>query len=58
MSQSKDGEIQRVDRTLDSTLDSVDQAESDVTRIAGEAGTGAAPCVKLTVLPAPASTGA
>ena len=38
MSQSNDGEIQRVARTLDSTLESVDQAEADVTRIAGEAG--------------------
>jgi serine/threonine-protein kinase RsbW len=38
MSQSNDGEIQRVDRTLDSTLESVDQAEFDVTRMAGEVG--------------------
>src|SRR5580698_1149709 len=38
MSQSNDGEIQRVDRLLDSTLENVDLAEADVTRIATEAG--------------------
>jgi len=38
MSQSKDGEIQRVDRLLDSTLENVDLAEADVTRIAEAAG--------------------
>jgi len=38
MSESNDGEIQRVDRLLDSTLENVDLAEADVTRIASEAG--------------------
>jgi serine/threonine-protein kinase RsbW len=38
MSLTTDGEIERVDRTLDSTLDSVDVAESDVTRLAEQAG--------------------
>jgi serine/threonine-protein kinase RsbW len=38
MSQSNDGEIQRVDRLLDSTLENVDLAEADVTRLAEEAG--------------------
>jgi len=38
MSQSNDGEIQRVDRLLDSTLENVDLAEADVTRIAESAG--------------------
>ena len=38
MSQSKDGEIQRVDRLLDSTLENVDVAEADVMRLAEEAG--------------------
>jgi serine/threonine-protein kinase RsbW len=38
MSVPNDGEIQRVDRLLDSTLENVDLAEADVTRIASEAG--------------------
>ena len=38
MSQSNDGEIQRVDRLLESALESVDAAEADVTRLAEEAG--------------------
>ena len=39
MSQSNDnGEIQRVDRLLDSTLENVDLAEADVTRLAEEIG--------------------
>lgn len=33
-----DSEIQRVDRVLDSTLESVDLAEEDVTRVAQQAG--------------------
>ncbi len=38
MSHSNDGEIQRVDRLLDSTLENVDVAEADVTRLAEQAG--------------------
>ena len=39
MSQSNDdGEIQRVDRLLDSTLENVDLAEADVMRLAEDAG--------------------
>ena len=38
MSQTTDGEIERVERVLDSTLDSVDVAEADVTRLAEKAG--------------------
>ena len=38
MSLTADGEIERVDRTLDSTLESVDLAEADVTRLAEQAG--------------------
>jgi len=38
MSESNDGEIQRVDRLLDSTLENVDLVEADVTRLAEQAG--------------------
>ena len=38
MAQSNDGEIQRVDRLLDSTLENVDVAEADVTQLAERAG--------------------
>lgn len=38
MSQLNDGEIERVDRLLDSTLENVDLVEADVTRLAEQAG--------------------
>jgi serine/threonine-protein kinase RsbW len=38
MSLTTDDEIDRVDRTLESTLESVDLAEADVTRMAEQAG--------------------